>query len=181
MFERKLIKVCNPFFFQNLLVLEGKKNNVPDDDLKTIMVACYRKPYDEKSLKSIKKLIRKEKPDRILVLNISETKESSGTVESYLGRKDVEKLRDQYKKDQRIRSQAYTDKISDIADDLDIPIKEIKKKGKAAEIILNVMKKYDPYKIIIHSSDKSSVDKLISGSVKEEVCKKSSCEVEALK
>ncbi len=152
----------------------NEKNN------KKILIACYRSPYDKESLKKIEKLLKNKQPDKVIVLSISETKKSSGTIKSYLGRKDINKLIGQYEKDQEIRSSGYSDKILNISRELDIPAEKIIKKGKASKIILKAIKKYKPSHVVIHPSDKSSVDKAISGSVEDKVCKSSSCKVTIL-
>ncbi len=145
-----------------------------------ILIACYRSPYDEDSLKKIKNLIKNKSPEKIIVLSISETKNSSGTIESYLGRKDVDKLKGQFEKDQEIRSSGYSDKILDIGRKLGISAEKIIKKGKASKIILKAVKKYEPSYVVIHPSDKSGIDKILSGSVEDKVCKESKCEVKVL-
>ncbi len=148
---------------------------------KKILIACYRNPYDKKSIEKIKKILKKEKPDKIIILSISETKKSSGTIESYLGRKDVEKLRGQFEKDQKIRSSGYSDKIIELTENLEIPAKKIEKKGKASDIILKAVEEYKPSKVIIHPSDKSGVDKILSDSVEDTVCEESECDIRSLK
>lgn len=147
---------------------------------KKILIACYRSPYNKKSVDIIEKLIIKKKPEKIIVLSISETKKSSGTIESYFGRSDVKNLKGQYEKDQQIRSSEYSDKILDIGKKLNIPSEKIIKKGNASKIILNAVEKYNPSHVVIHPSDKSGIDKILSGSVEDEVCKDSSCEVTIL-
>jgi len=147
---------------------------------KKILIACYRSPYNKESIDIIEKVIIKKKPEKIIVLSISETKKSSGTIESYLGRHDVKKLKGQYEKDQEIRSSSYSDKILDIGRKFNIPSEKIIKKGKASKIILEAVEKYNPSHVVIHPSDKSGVDKLLSGSVEDEVCKDSRCEVTIL-
>ncbi len=153
----------------------NEKNN------KNILIACYRSPYNKESIDKIEKLIQNKKPDKIIVLSISETKKSSVTIESYLGKKDVNKLKGQYEKDQEIRTSGYSDKILKLSKKFDIPAEKIIKKGKASRIIIKAVEKYKPSHVIIHPSDKSSVDKIFSGSVEDRVCKDSSCEVTILK
>jgi len=147
---------------------------------KNVLIACYRSPYNKESIDKIEKLIQKKKPDKIIVLIISETKKSSGTIESYLGKKDVNKLKGQYEKDQEIRSSGYSDKIIELTKKFDIPTEKIIKKGEASKIILEAVEKYNPFHVIIHPSDKSNVDKILSGSVEDKVCKDSKCKVTLL-
>ncbi len=71
---------------------------------KKILVACYRSPYDKESVDKIEKLISDKDPEKVIVLSISETKKSSGTIKSYLGRRDMDKLKGQFERDQEIRS-----------------------------------------------------------------------------
>jgi hypothetical protein len=148
---------------------------------KKILIACYRNPYNKQSIEKIKNIIKKEKPGEVIILSISETKKSSGTIESYLGRKDVEKLRGQFEKDQRLRSSGYSDKIIELSEKLEIPAKKIEKKGKASDIILKAVEEYKPSKVIIHPSDKSNVDKIISDSVEDTICKESKCDIKSFK
>lgn len=147
---------------------------------KKILIACYRSPYEKESIEKLRKLLKKNKPEKIIVLSISETKDSSGTIESYLGRRDVEKLKGQFAKDQRIRSSGYSDKIIELTEKLDIPSEKVRKKGNASDIILEAVEKYNPSHVVIHPSDKSNVDKILSGSVEDEVCEESKCKVTIL-
>lgn len=155
----------------------GEKMN---EKKKKILIACYRSPYDKESLKKIEALINANNPEKIIVLSISETKKSSGTIRSYLGRKDMDKLKGQFEKDQEIRSSGYSDKILRISRKLNVPAEKIVKKGKASKIILKAVKRYKPTLVIIHPSDKSGLDKLISGSVEDKVCKDTKCNITIL-
>jgi hypothetical protein len=156
---------------------ENKANNKQE---KTVIIACYRRPYTEKSLSSIKDLLKEEKTKKVIILSIAESKKSSPNVESYLGLRDVKNLKDKIEEDKTIRAARYTDKIIDICKKLDTKCEKIEKKGKAAKIILEEAKEYKPSHIVIHRSDKSRIDKHLSGSVKDEVCKESMCIVTVL-
>ncbi len=142
-----------------------------------ILIACYRRPYKRKSLDTIRKLIQQQEPEKVIVLSISETRESSGTIESYLGTSDLRTLKGHLVRDQEIRASGYSDKILGISQALGIPTEKKEREGRASKIILNAIEKFEPSHVIIHSSDKSSIDKLLSGSVKERVCRGSSCKV----
>lgn len=142
-----------------------------------ILIACYRRPYNKKSLDTIRKLIQEQRPEKVIVLSISETRESSGTIDSYLGTSDLKALRGHLERDQEIRASGYSDKILGISQSMGVPTEKKERKGRASRIILKAVDKYEPSHVVIHSSDKSSIDKLLSGSVKERVCRGSSCKV----
>jgi hypothetical protein len=145
-----------------------------------ILVACYRRPYTRKSLARIGKLIEETEPSRVIVLSISETRRSSGTIESYLGSSDLRELRDELERDQRLRSSGYSKRIVEIARSLGVPVNQEVKEGEASEIILSSIDEHDPSHVVIHSSDKSVIDKALSVPVEDEVCKGSQCRVVVL-
>lgn len=156
-------------------------SNKNDEFKNTIIIACYRRPYDKQSLESIRGLLKRENPDKVIVLSISEIKKSRLNVKSYLGTRDIKKFKDKLAKDQRLRSSRYTDKIIDICRKLNIDCKKIEEKGKASDIIIEKAKENKPSHIVIHESDKSKIDKMLSGSVSDEVCRESICVVTILK
>lgn len=137
-----------------------------------MMIAFYQRPYSSKSVQKIKELLDTKKPDELLLLSIAEQKKSSGTINSYLGRKDAEKLRDQYQKDQEIRSNQYAKEILKIGENKNITTKTSMKKGNIFKIIKNKMDEYKPDILIINHSDKTKLDKILSGCVEDEVVKK---------
>ncbi len=134
---------------------------------KKILIACYQRPFSESSIETIKNFLDENKPDEVLILIITERKESSGTIDSYLGRKDIQKLKQQYEKDQEIRSGGYADRIVDISQQLHISVEKKKKKGDIAKIINEEIKKYKPDFVIINHSEKSTVDKMMTGCVED--------------
>lgn len=155
------------------------KNNKQND--KDILIACYRKPYSKESLEIIRKLLKKMKPSKVIILRISELRKSSGTVSSYLGSKDQKTLQRHYEEDQSIRATGYTEDIVELAKKMNIPVEIITKKGAASKIILHEVKQRHPLHIIIHPSEKSKMDELLTGSVEQEVCKNKSCAVTVLR
>lgn len=136
------------------------------------MIAFYQRPYSKKSIEKIKQLLDTKKPKEVLLLSIAERKESSGTVSSYLGRKDVEKLENQFQKDQEIRSTQYADKLYKVSEKRNITTKKLIKKGNISQIIKNQMDEYNPDLIVINHSDKSRLDKILSGCIEEQVIQK---------
>jgi len=148
----------------------NKKKN--QNSLDKIMIAFYQRPYSKKSIEKIKQLLDTKKPKEVLLLSIAERKESSGTVSSYLGRKDVEKLENQFQKDQEIRSTQYADKLYKVSEKRNITTKKLIKKGNISQIIKNQMDEYNPDLIVINHSDKSRLDKILSGCIEEQVIQK---------
>ncbi len=136
------------------------------------MIAFYQRPYSKKSIEKIKQLLDTKKPKEVLLLSIAERKESSGTVSSYLGRKDVEKLENQFQKDQEIRSTQYADKLYKVSEKRNITTKKLIKKGNISQIIKNQMDEYNPDLIVINHSDKSRLDKILSGCIEKQVIQK---------
>jgi len=143
----------------------GKKNQ----NVNKMMIAFYQRPYSSDSIEKIKQLLDEKKPDELLLLTIAERKQSSGTVDSYLGRKDVEQLRDQYEKDQEIRSTNYADEIFKISKKKNITTKKMVKKGTIYDVIKKEMEEYHPDIIVLNHTDKSRVDKFISGCIEDEL------------
>lgn len=147
-----------------MVMQENEKQNN-----KKILIACYQRPFSKKSLQKIKQILEQKQPDEVLVLSIAEQRKSSGTIESYLGRKDIQKLKNQYEKDQEIRSTGYADKILNISKDFNISSRKIKKKGNISKIINNTIRQYQPDSVIINHSDKSKLDKIMTGCVEDAI------------
>jgi nucleotide-binding universal stress UspA family protein len=160
---------------------ENENKTYSDNSSKTIIIACYRRPYVKSSLESIDTLLKKEKTEKVYILSISEEKKPSATVENYLGSKDVKEFESKLDEDQTYRASKYTDEILRICEELEINCKKIEKKGNVSEIILEEAKKHKPSHIVIHRSDKTRIDKRLSGSVSDEVCKESMCIVTILR
>jgi hypothetical protein len=162
-------------------------NNVKDenethrDSGKTVLIACYRRPYVKDSLDSVKDLLKKKKTEKVYVLSITEEKKPSANIESYLSSRDVKDFENKLDEDKMIRTSRYTKEILKICEKLKIDCEKIERKGKASEIILEESKKHNPSYIVVHKSDKSKIDKHLSGSVSDEVCKESMCIVTILK
>jgi nucleotide-binding universal stress UspA family protein len=162
-------------------------NNIKDENKmhresgRTVIIACYRRPYVKNSLDSVEELLRKEKAKKVYVLSITEEKKPSANIESYLGSRDVRDFENKLDEDKMIRASRYTKEILEICEKLNIDCKKIERKGKASEIILEEAKEHKPSHIVVHKSDKSKIDKRLSGSVSDEVCKDSMCIVTVLK
>lgn len=152
-----------------IMVNKMKKKS---EHVSKIMIAFYQRPYSSDSIEKIKHLLEEKRPDELLLLTIAERKKSSGTVDSYLGRRDVEKLRDHYEKDQEIRSTKYSDKILDISERKNITTHKIVKKGNILDVIKKEMNEYNPDIIVLNHSDKTRLDKFISGCVEDELIEK---------
>lgn len=149
-----------------IMVNNMKKNK---QHINKMMIAFYQRPYSSDSIKKIKRLLEEKKPKELLLLAIAERKKSSGTVDSYLGRKDVEKLKDQYETDQEIRSTSYAEKILEIGERKDITTNKLVKKGNIVEVIKKEMDDYQPDIIVLNHTDKSRFDKIIRGCVEDEL------------
>lgn len=157
------------------------ENKTHNDSEKSVIIACYRRPYAKSSLESIESLLKKEKIENVYILSISEEKKPSATINNYLGTKDVKDFKNKLDEDQIFRTSKYTDEILRICKKLKIDCEKIERKGKASKIILKEAKKHKPSHIVVHKSDKSKIDKHLSGSVSDEVCKESMCIVTILK
>jgi hypothetical protein len=149
--------------------------------IKTVIIACYRKPYVKGSLDSVENLLKKEKIEKVYILSITEAKKPSSNIENYLGFKDIKDFENKLDEDKMIRASRYTNEFLRICNKLKIDCEKIERKGKASEIILEEAKKHKPSYIVVHKSDKSKIDKRLSGSVSDEVCKESMCIVTILK
>jgi len=157
------------------------ENKTHRDSDKTVLIACYRRPYVKDSLDSVKDLLKKEKTEKVYVLSITEAKKPSANIESYLGSRDVKNFENKLDEDKTVRASRYANEILKICEKLNIGCEKIERKGKASEIILKEAKKHKPSHIVVHKSDKSKIDKRLSGSVSDEVCKDSMCIVTILK
>lgn len=153
-------------------IMVNSMNVKHNNQTKKMMIAFYQRPYSIESIRKIKELLDTKKPNELLLLSIAERKKSSGTINSYLGRKDAEKLRDQYQKDQEIRSNQYAKEILKISKNKNITTKTSMKKGNIFRIIKNKIDEYQPDIIVINHSDKSKLDKIFSGCVEDEVVEK---------
>lgn len=137
-----------------------------------MIIAFYQRPFNKKSVKKIEELFDAKKPDEVLLLSITEQKESTGTIESYLGRKDVERLKGQFEKDRKIRASGYADKILKISEKRNISTKKIERKGNIINIINEEINKHQPDTLVINHSEKSQLEKLITGCIEEEILEK---------
>lgn len=156
----------------NRLMVNKMNEKKNQKSLDKILIAFYQRPYSKKSIEKIKEILDTKKPKEVLLLSIAERKKSSGTITSYLGRKDVEKLKNQYQKDQEIRSTNYADNLYKISEKRNITTKKIVKKGNISQIIKNQMDEYNPDLIVINHSDKSRIDKILSGCIEDQVIQK---------
>ncbi len=136
------------------------------------MIACYRRPYNTEGIEKIKKLLNEKNPNKIILLTIAERKKTGRSINSYLGKKDVKKLENQYEKDQENRSKKYANEILKISESMNTPTKKIQKKGNITEIIKNELDNFNPDFLVIHHSDKSRIDKMITGSIEDEISEK---------
>ena len=150
-------------------IMVNTMNEIKNNKKDKMMIAFYQRPYNKKSVKKIKDIITQRKPDHIVLLSIVEQKESSGTIDSYLGRKDVKRLQDQSQNAQEIRSIRYTDKILKIIEELKISTEIVEKKGDIIEVIKNEFNRVNPDILIINHSHKSRVDKFLSGCVEDDI------------
>ncbi len=157
-----------------IMVKKMIKNEKKKQSNMKMLIACYQRPYSKKAISKIETLLNENNPDELLVLSITEKRKSSGTIKSYLGRKDMKKLKDQYETDQEIRSTGYADKILEMSKNLNIPSRKIQEKGNISKIINDKIKDYNPDVVVINHSVKSKIDKLITGCVEDTITKKCS-------
>jgi hypothetical protein len=158
-----------------------KKDIIEDNLKKKIIIACYRRPYIKSSLELIEKLLEEEKIEKVYILSITEKKDIKENILSYLGTRDVRDFEDKLNEDQMIRAAKYTDEIISICKKLKINCEKITRRGKTSMIILDEAEKIKPSQIVIHKSDKSKIDKRLSGSVSDELCNDSMCIIKMFK
>lgn len=133
------------------------------------VIVCYRRPYSKEAMKTIKRTLEANGPDKALILRINETRRSSRGIVNYLGTDEMSDFRRELENDRKERIDGYSDSVEEMCGDLGIPVVRMLRSGKGGEIILDVIEKYDPCCVFIHHSYKGWLDKRLTGSVMEDV------------
>lgn len=148
---------------------------------RTITIACYRRPYSRKSLLHIKGLLKLERPARVVILRILEVGEIKEIVDTGLGFGDIQEFEESFANDQKKRTHRYAEAIHEICRNLGIASKEVIRKGHTADVILREAQGSRSCHVVIHESDKTRMDKFLSGCVQDDVKRKALCRLTILK
>lgn len=137
---------------------------------KVLLIASYRKHYKSNSLKKIRTLIKREKPSKIVISKIIEEESPPRVVKASVG---IEERQDFLKTVRRERKEKADECASDIlklTDSLDIPTEVHLRKGEnISDEIIGECEKVKADDVVIHETDKDTLDKVIEGCTAEEV------------
>ncbi len=148
----------------------SQKNKHKRKDERILLIASYREQYTSKSLQKIKKIIEKEKPDKIIVLKVIEQQPIPEMVDAKVGMKEKNDFLDTVLEEKKNQADEYAERILSITDESDIPTDVHLRKGKEiSEEIIEDTELMDAYHIIIHGSKKDKLKKFLEGSVAKKV------------
>lgn len=149
-----------------MIDMENKKPEV-------LLIACYKRKYTDESLSKIKRIIDKTEPDRIIILKVIQKGHEKEIVDANIGYGNREKL-------QRTIDRLKKDDVDDLGvqlikmiESLDIPYEVHLRKGDLiSEEIVDMYKEGNITTLIMHTTPRSQIDKLIEPSTEDNVIKK---------
>lgn len=135
-----------------------------------LLIACYKKSYTEKSLKTIKNTIVREAPSKIIILKVIEEPEVSKKVKSRVGIEAREDFFQSVIDEKKTKIDGIAESVLDITDKTDIPVQVHLRKSKViSNKILSEFKLRDGDHLIIPNTEKGPFKRLIEGSTKEKI------------
>ncbi|MBS3782763.1 MAG: hypothetical protein KGY66_05235 [Candidatus Thermoplasmatota archaeon] len=147
------------------------RNNEKDDE-SILLIACYEKPYSEKSLRMIRGTIKRERPTKIIVLKVIEEPKMGDFVNTRIGKKTKEDFIDSVVDNKKKRVDEYTEDVLKITDEMEIPTEVRIRKGEViADEIIEDYERMDIDHLIIHEGHRDLLDRLAKGEVEEDVKK----------
>lgn len=149
-----------------------KSSDERSDGPGTLLIASYRERYTEDSLNKIREILKKEKPDKIVILKIIEEQSVPEVLDANVGMKEKDDFLDTVLEEKKNQADEYASDLIEVAEESGIPTDVRLRKGQEiAEEIIDDSQMEDVYHVIIHGSTKDSFEKLLEGSIAKEVKK----------
>ncbi len=149
-----------------------KKRNASDVE-HTLLIACYRDPYSKKSLVKIKKIIKTEDPDNIIILKIIKEPDMPEKIDTRVGMKAREDFLDSVLEDKKEQADGYAKDIIELTKHVDIPTQVHLRKVKIiSDEIISEFKDMNVDHLVIHSAEENAFNKWVEGSPEEDIKKK---------
>ncbi|MBS3816791.1 MAG: universal stress protein [Candidatus Thermoplasmatota archaeon] len=149
-----------------------RKDEERSEAVNTLMIASYREKYLEQSLDAIRQIIEQEEPEKIIVLKIIEEKAPSELVEANIGLEEKDDFLQSVREKKRREVDDYSEDIVDLIEEFNIPSEVHLRKGKdVAQEIIEEFKNMEADHVIIHGPKKGALEKVVEGSISENVKK----------
>ncbi|MFO7991204.1 MAG: hypothetical protein R6U61_02790 [Thermoplasmata archaeon] len=147
-------------------VVQNKAGN----NVKTMMIASYREKYSPENQKTIRNIIQKEKPDKIIVLKIIKEEETHEVVDATVGIKEKSDFLESLREGKKMQAKEYASSILDITDTIDVPTEVHLRKGcKISEEIINEFENMSIDLVIIHGPEEGMLPHLLEEDISKNV------------
>ncbi len=158
--------------YKDIKSARDKDENSFETDDKNLMIACYREQYSEESLDYIRGKIQDASPEKIIILKLLEEKRSSELIDANIGFRDKKKLADILRKEQKEKIDRLAKGLIKMVERFDIPYEvHIGINYDLASEIIDEFSKRSVDHVIIHTPTRSSIGRMMEGSVSRKVLK----------
>ncbi len=149
-----------------------RKQEERNIEIKTLMIATYRESYTDEALKAIIDIIEQERPEKIIILKMIEEKNSSELVDANIGLEGKKDFLESVRERKKEQADKYAEEIKELAERFDIPSEvHLRKSDDLGEGIIDEFRDKDVDHVIIHAPKKGAVEKMMEGSIAEDVKK----------
>ncbi len=139
---------------------------------KVLLITCYKRKYTEESIRKIKKIIDRMKPDRIIILKVIQKEHEIEMVDANVGYGDREKFKEIIKRLKKDDVDELGSQLIKMIDELDVPYEVHFRAGEQiSEEIIDEYESINVIRLIMHNSPRSHIDKLIEPSTEDNVVK----------
>ncbi len=140
---------------------------------KVLLIACYRRRYTDESVQKIKKIVEKTEPDRIIILKIIQKKHKMEMVDANVGYGAREKVKQSIERLKKNDIDELGDQIIEMIDKMNIPYEVHLRAGDLiSKEIVDMYENVNTVQLIIHSSPRDTIDKIIDPGTEDNVIKR---------
>ncbi len=148
-----------------------KENKKPKEPT-VLLITCYKRQYAAESLSRIRKIIDKIEPNRIVILKVIQKEHDMEMVDANIGYSDREKFKESIKRLKKDDVDELGDQLIEMLEKLDVPYEVHFRVGdQISEEIVDEYESVNVVRLIMHSSPRGHLDKLIEPSTEENVVK----------
>lgn len=152
--------------------MEGDRvvQNEAENSVKTLMIASYREKYSPENQKVIRKIIERDKPDKIIVLKIIKEEETREVIDATVGIKEKSDFLDSLREGKKKQAKEYASSILDVTDTIDVPTEVHLRKGcKISEEIITEFENMSIDLVIIHGPEEGVLPNLLEEDISKNV------------
>lgn len=122
---------------------------------KNLMIASYRQKYSEKSLDKLKRIIKDETPEKIMIIKFIEEKKLPRLIDGSMGFREKKKFIEFLRKEKKEKAYRFTKELIEMIEEFEIPYEiHLRRSDDLASTIIKEFVNMSIDHVILHTPKK---------------------------